>query len=488
MRSFTGRLFVNFAILTWLAQICSLGRAQSQVGAGEKALPAGQVIESIRCAADPTQDYALYLPSTYNAAKAWPIIYTFDPEARGKIPVRLYKDVAEKYGFILAASNTSRNFQTEGFSKAAQSIWEDTHARLHLDARRIYLMGFSGGARVATALALRCDFCAVAGVIAHGAGYPDSVPPTEKDHFAYLAFVGDKDFNWPELIDLRRKKEAWGSSFRLTVYDGEHQWAPPAILEEGVEWLQLKAMRAGMVPTDQAFVDRLFARAQKRAEDAARSNDAIAEFEAYRSLASDFGGLKEVSQYQAKLTALKNSAELKQTLKKEQDAIDEQRADVRELSQKLSQAAEASSDAQIALRTEIVDGMAGLRNKAKQAKNEDARLICQRAFDQLWVQGIEAGQAELEIRKQLSKAEFYFQLMSSVTPDRPWPVLLLAETSALRGDKKRALKELHEAVKRGLQHAESIEEDANLQTLRLEPEFQRIVAELRARQESQAAQ
>ena len=28
---------------------------------------------------DPTQDYAVYLPSRYSATKAWPIIYTFDP-------------------------------------------------------------------------------------------------------------------------------------------------------------------------------------------------------------------------------------------------------------------------------------------------------------------------------------------------------------------------------------------------------------------------
>lgn len=488
MPRFAGtRLIGLVASLTLLVLLGSVAYAQTQLAAGGKPLPAGQIIDNVPCASDPRQNYALYVPSRYSPAKAWPILYAFDPEARGKIPVKLYKDAAEKYGFIIAASNNSRNFQSESISKAAEAMWDDTNARLTLDARRIYLMGFSGGARVAATLALRCQPCAVAGVIAHGAGYPDSLPPSQKDRFVYLAFVGEGDFNWPELIELRRKKEEWGAPFRLKVYAGDHQWAPPAIFEEGIEWLQLKAMQAGIVPPESSFIEQLATRKQKEAEDAFRRKDAIAEFEAYRSLASDFSGLKDVSQYQAKLAALKSSPELKQALKKEQESIEQQRAIVREVSSKLSQVAEANSDAQIALRTEIVDGMTGLRNKASHARNEETRLISQRAFDQLWVQGIEAGQAELEIKRHFAQAEFYFQLMSSVTPNQPWPVLLLAETSALRGDKKRALKELHEAVKRGLKHPESIDEDANLQSLRSEPEFLQIVAELKARSASQPA-
>jgi hypothetical protein len=57
-------------------------------------LPTGQVIDSVTCADDPSETYALYLPSTYTPTKRWPIIYAFDPSARGKVPVKLYKDAA----------------------------------------------------------------------------------------------------------------------------------------------------------------------------------------------------------------------------------------------------------------------------------------------------------------------------------------------------------------------------------------------------------
>ena len=298
MRGFCGQQTHIFVSLIFVAAMGSPAAAQAQPGTAAKPLPAGQVIDSVSCASDPVESYALYLPTRYTPGKPWPIIYTFDPEAHGIFPVKLYKDAAEKYGYIIAASNNSRNFQKDAISRAADAIWQDTHTRLVIDPRRIYMMGFSGGARVATTLALRCENCAVAGVIAHGAGYPDPSSRLAKDHFAYFGFIGDKDFNWPELMQLRRTKEVVNAPFRLKVYDGEHQWAPAALFEESLEWLQLKAMQNGSVSQDTSLVDHAFSRMEKEASEASEHKNAIAEFEAYRSLATDFSGLKDVRQYE----------------------------------------------------------------------------------------------------------------------------------------------------------------------------------------------
>jgi hypothetical protein len=79
----------------------------------------GVVLDQIPCDVDPTQSYAVYLPSSYTPLKRWPIIYAFDPEARGRVPVNLYKEVAEKYGYIIVGSNNSRNFSAADSSKGA---------------------------------------------------------------------------------------------------------------------------------------------------------------------------------------------------------------------------------------------------------------------------------------------------------------------------------------------------------------------------------
>ena len=72
-------------------------------------LPTGQIVDTVTCAADPTQSYALFLPRAYTADRAFPVILAFDPGGRGRTPVERYQAAADQYGFIVAGSNNSRN-------------------------------------------------------------------------------------------------------------------------------------------------------------------------------------------------------------------------------------------------------------------------------------------------------------------------------------------------------------------------------------------
>src|SRR5437667_16029 len=87
---------------------------------------------------------------------------------------------------------------------------QDTQQRLPLDPPRQYFAGLSGGARVATSLALSCGGCA-AGAIANAAGFPVSNAPSGNIKFAYFATVGDADFNYAEFAQLRPKLDASGA-------------------------------------------------------------------------------------------------------------------------------------------------------------------------------------------------------------------------------------------------------------------------------------
>src|SRR5690349_11524364 len=98
--------------LTRIIQLLLVLSVIAGAGAAQPAseIHPGDVTESVQCRRSPTNSYALYLPSAYTPAKKWPIIYAFDPGAQGATPVRLYKDVAEKFGYIIAGSNDSENF------------------------------------------------------------------------------------------------------------------------------------------------------------------------------------------------------------------------------------------------------------------------------------------------------------------------------------------------------------------------------------------
>jgi dienelactone hydrolase len=439
-------------------------------------LPAGQVIDPVTCRADPKQTFALYLPSNYTPARHWPILYAFHPLAYGISPVKLYKDAAEKYGYIVVGSNNSRNFALDESSKAANAMWIDTHARFTIDERQVYTTGFSGGARVAGLIAVRCPQCKIAGIIAHGAGYPLSDPSSD-DSFSYYFAVGEEDFNWPEIMQIRRQREELDLPYRVRTFPGPHSWAPAPIVEDAVAWVTLRAMQSGARTPDPAFLAQYFAKIQEEAAAAEKRGDALAQLAAYRVLSIDFRGLRDVKEYESKRIALKQSPALKQALKREQDAINDQRTTEEEISTKIAAFAEATSDERLSLRSTIQDGMNRISSQAAHAKTDDRRLVYQRAFNSLWAQGIEAGQSRLEAR-DFFRAESCFRLMSEVRPDDAWPYLLLAETNLGAGDRRGAIKNIREAVKRGLSNSLILKEDKKLAALQTDPEFQQIVTEL----------
>ena len=464
LRSLCTAAFVCIACLPTLTQSAEVFR-----------LPSPGQIADVVCAADPSQSYALLLPSAYSPTKRWPIIYFFDPGGRGQRPIDLYKDLADKYGFIFAGSNNSRNFSSDQ-SKSVNAIWLDTHQRLSLDEHRIYSSGFSGGARVAGAMAMGCPTCQIAGVMAHGAGYPTNQPPA-RGKLLYFFAVGDRDFNWPEVMKVRNEREDRGLPYRVRVYSGKHQWAPPDVMDEALQWMALKSMQSGDLAPDPAFIERVLQSTRAEADQAGRNRNALAQLAAYRTLVSDFAGLKDAAELAKSLSALKQSADLKAALKAEREQIDEQYSIERDISPKLRMYAEGSAVDPNVLRTEIVQAMGGLRSQAEHAKQESKRLVYSRALEDMWIEGIENGQQELEARRY-DKAEACFELMTEVRKD-PWIFVLLAEAQASTGNKKQAIRSLQQAVRLGLTDPTALESDTKLESLKDDSEFQKLVAGLK---------
>ncbi|MGC2322994.1 MAG: hypothetical protein WA463_10225 [Terriglobales bacterium] len=452
--------------------------ATSGAGAAPDGIRPGEVIEAVPCKDYPGQSYALYLPSGYTPQKRWPIVYAFDPGAQGDSPVRLYREVAEKYGYILAGSNNSQNFLGAEEGKAIQSMLDDTHARLAIDPQRIYTTGFSGGARVATLVALRCTECKVAGVIASGATYPANIAPAEEDSFLYFMVMGDTDFNFPELVQTRLAKERYDSPYRVRLFPGPHQWAPAGVFEEAIQWFQLRAMRAGTIPKDEAFIKEQKNRTAADALQAEQAHDSLREFYAYKSLTEDFRGLADVPEAEPKLQAVRKSPELKKALDKERQEVESQRRLEDEAAANITRYFQNPLSFDSELRTSIVTNMQALRRDGQNSKDETQRRVHLRACNALFAEIVEEGQRRKAAGK-FSEALPFFEMMAEAVPDRAWPPLLIAETRVAMRDNKRALKALRQAANTGRISAEILEKDGELAPLFSDPDFQKIVAELK---------
>jgi hypothetical protein len=119
-------------------------------------LPRGTLIEKLTCAGHPDQAYALYLPSSYQPDRKWPILYAFDARGQALIPAQAFREAAETYGWILVSSyNSASDGPMEPNFTAMRALWAETHARFAIDDKRVYAAGFSGTVRFACILGCR---------------------------------------------------------------------------------------------------------------------------------------------------------------------------------------------------------------------------------------------------------------------------------------------------------------------------------------------
>src|ERR1043166_5108362 len=196
----------------------------------------GKVIDVVTNLLDPTQTYSLYLPSYYKTNKPLPVVYFFDAHATGKLPVSKYKDIAETNGYILIGSNNSKNGTSWDETQAiAAKLFSDSQGRIAINTKRIYLCGFSGGARVANALCIANG--AIAGVICCGAAAPAANSEDPRSSYTYLGICGIKDFNYVEMrkydmIDLA----GHAVKHAFVEFDGKHEWPDVETMKEGFLW------------------------------------------------------------------------------------------------------------------------------------------------------------------------------------------------------------------------------------------------------------
>lgn len=293
--------------------ILTLLLAAFLAAAPDSDLPAGQIIAHVPCAKDATQSYALYLPANYSTDRSWPVIFAFDPGGRGQNPVERYRAAAEKYGYIVAGSNNSRNGSWAVSQAAVGAMTGDVLARFKIDEKREYVAGMSGGSRVALGVALSSPD--IAGVFASSAGYPDSKVRKQLP-FPVFETAGTEDFNY---LEMREMDHALETPHRLAIFEGPHIWLPSEVATEAIQWMEIQAMKSGREPRDQAELDAIYATRVARA--GAVSAETYA---AQADLVTDFTGLEDVSQLSAKVAAIRSDKRfqtaMKEAAKKDREA------------------------------------------------------------------------------------------------------------------------------------------------------------------------
>lgn len=384
-------------------------------------LRSGVVIDTVHSLSDTSQTYALYMPSAYDKAHRWPVLFLMDPRGRALLPMRLFQVAAERYGYIVMSSyQTQSDGPVEPNDKAINAMLNDAQSQLSVDIHRFYFAGFSGTGRLAWYYAYSIPDN-TAGIIEAGAGVPSpdlllqkSVAKTPTPFAVFLA-VGTTDFNYSEVRALDPKLNAFAIRHHLEIFDGPHGWPPEFVCFNALSWMELQAMRDGRLAGNPAWIDSLF-KTTIAAIDAQAADDAYTASELYRQAVRDFAGLHDTNALEERANTLGESGDAKRTARYVAQLADDEQRRSEGAASFFAEFARTTSPADVQnLRSQL--HLDELRERARQTSDTLGALSAKRSLASILVRA-----SFYEPRRYLAqgdtiKALIMYALAQSITPD-----------------------------------------------------------------------
>lgn len=270
------------------------------VSATEPEIAPGKIVDGVPTGDNPNHTYALYLPSNYDDSRTWPLLLLFDPSARGIIPMQQFAAAAEAHGFIVAASNRTRNYVGWEFNApAVRDFWKDVTTRFSVNPKLVFGGGFSGGARLTTRVATTTQ--GFAGVMLCGAGFHVQSLDQVKVNFPVAVTIGTLDMNWLEVHALEQAMVAQDITHRLLPWDGPHWWPPETVCHDVLGWFLLTAVQRGLISREAANLDTYLAWRQTRAREAYDAGEVALGVAMDRQIQRDFAGMVDLSEVEKRL-------------------------------------------------------------------------------------------------------------------------------------------------------------------------------------------
>jgi hypothetical protein len=266
------KTFLNLFIL--LISICNYSQEK-------QLLPKGVIVDSVKIENTADESYAVYLPKQYKREVPSAIVFIFDPGGRGKVGIEPFVLAAETYKYILVCSNNSKNGPTDVNLEIANRLFESVSTEYNLNPSELYISGFSGGARLASSIAV--NSVAFQGVIACGASFNEMDKFSLQDaSFSYVGIVGDKDMNYQEMI----QNEEWLSKMMvkntLFVSHQTHTWPSQKEMLRAFDWLEIQAFKNNIRKSNVSTIKKIYDENLKIADSLKGNNEmilAIAEYD-----------------------------------------------------------------------------------------------------------------------------------------------------------------------------------------------------------------
>lgn len=449
-----------------LALACVVESAAAQAPMPER------VVADMATRADPKQHYSLYLPPNYDARRRWPVLILLDPRGRAEQTLEMARAGAAEHGWILISSYQSRSDDEEAITvEALQALLKETGEHYPYDPKRLYLAGMSGTSKTLWVVEKQLHGL-VAGLIGAAGARPPELGRLQKDSPPFHGITANHDFNFQEMHELDDDLRRNGSPHRLDVFEGGHGWPPNEGFHAAIDWLELMAMRDGLAPRNEAWIDRQLAAARAAANG---TEDPVEKWRRLDQLARDFESLRDVGAEQRAATALAAEDSTRNLLAQEKKLRGEEQRYLRTFNAWVTRYNTKIVDGRRQPPPDIERSLTELRVERLQSQARDPDPRTADSANRL-LQSIYAATASYLPRAQqkagdLDRARSSLAMAIRISPERPSAHCRLAQIEGLRHAMDAAFAELEACLRLGGRDQENLRSDPEWQPLRGDPRW-----------------
>ena len=222
----------------------------------ELILKKGTVMDSLTIQDSIPNTFSLFLPQEFELKGKWPLLVVFDMKGRGRKELSKFVQAANRYNYILAASNVIHDSLslTENMVRTKKLV-NHLIDLLPINKSRVFTGGIEDGGRFANLVPIFLKD--IEGSVCVNAPIANIELLNTKNPFQYIGVVEKSNFNYPIL--LQDEKVLNGLKFPNSILLSDTSVKEfNQTMGRALAYLELSAMARGTVKKDSLFIDELY--------------------------------------------------------------------------------------------------------------------------------------------------------------------------------------------------------------------------------------
>ncbi|AVR45689.1 hypothetical protein C7S20_10715 [Christiangramia fulva] len=431
----------------------------------------GAVTDSLPLPGTANSNFALYLPTNYDATRKWPLLMVFDPQGRGQNTVNLFRTAAEEQGYILASPNLKlKDKPIDSILTTATSLMYNIFNSLAIDKDQVFSAGMAEGAQVASTIPL--FYKNLAGVMAVGNSFVNPKYLDREHPYTFIGIAGRKDYMLYEMEAYMRFYDNIDFPTYIYYFDGKaDEWPPTPVITNAVSGFTLQAIKNGKRPALPQFIDELYQNEMGIVEKLRRTREfykAYGELDRMKKKYGEFGYEDEIKD---KMKEIKRSKGFREQRRDFRKAVSAEKYQQDEYEYLLHSDVISNNFENIGWWAYQVDELKKLEKSPEEATSNMAyRLhdyldfVTKQQFDRIM-------ESDLSIETRI----FISVLRTAIKKSDPEAYLKIIQLAGGDGDYETALLYLEDLLKTGYNNYEALYDIPGILDLQLSREYNNLI-------------